>query len=530
MEYSRADSQVTAATMSINPNAEIFGGSSTEPPTSPAQAPAPPSSPPPPAPPILEDEAVGADGDGSPRFRTHSEEIEGGSAGDGAVTPRLSERRTLSQEIEGGTDGDGSTLHLSVTDPQQIGEGRNAHTYYRIDVRQGQYSDPIASVRRRYSDFQWLFQRLHAEKPGSIIPIIPHHQAVQRAKRLGEELVEERRGHLEKFLRKIQVHPELEGAPSLSAFFSPDAEVFEKAKKANPGNTSTDEQIDGTVPDSAKEKVKHYLVKVGVRAKVARGGELEENRDGARMQEVESYLNTLEDHVKVLSKATLKLVDISKESSTTMHELGQSLFGLHQTHDGSGKSEKSSALPSMKLVSNVLASLSAINRVKHDEDDARVGTPMREIEWSIKAARLALKRRKERQLTYTTYLQQTKNREDALEKVRNKAALSPQPMDEKMQTAQTALDQARASSRAALGDLDMVTQRFFREMGRFKIGVDEELRKLYVAHARIQVEYSGQTDGEWRKLLPGGSAGKPGLVRTSSQGSSAASKAEMMMI
>jgi len=36
---------------------------------------------------------------------------------------------------------------------------------------------------------------------------------------------------VERFLRKVQVHPELEGAPSLAAFFSPDADVFEAAKK-----------------------------------------------------------------------------------------------------------------------------------------------------------------------------------------------------------------------------------------------------------------------------------------------------------
>lgn len=36
---------------------------------------------------------------------------------------------------------------------------------------------------------------------------------------------------MERFLRKVQVHPELEGAPSLAAFFSPDADVFEAAKK-----------------------------------------------------------------------------------------------------------------------------------------------------------------------------------------------------------------------------------------------------------------------------------------------------------
>ena len=43
--------------------------------------------------------------------------------------------------------------------------------------------------------------------------------------------MEERRVHLEGFLRRVQVHPELEGAPSLAVFFCPNAEVFEAAKK-----------------------------------------------------------------------------------------------------------------------------------------------------------------------------------------------------------------------------------------------------------------------------------------------------------
>lgn len=419
-----------------------------------------------------------------------------------------------------------------MADPQQIGEGRNAHTFYRIDVRQGQYSDPLASVRRRYSDFQWLFQRLHAEKPGSIVPIIPHQQAVQISKRMSEDLIEERRVHLEKFLRKIQVHPELEGAAALSAFFSPDAEVFEKAKKENPGNANSDDLLDGTVPSTNKEKAKHMLVKLGVRAKVARGGELEESQDGAQMFEVESYLNTLENHVKTLSKTTLSLVNVSKETSSALHELGQSLFGLHQTFDPEASKSTKSPLPSIKVISNVCASLSAINRVKFDENNDKVGTPMHELEWSIKAARLALKRRKERQLTYNTFLQQVKNREESLEKLKVKATLSPQPnFDSKMSDAQTALEQARASTKSTLDELDSVTQRFFREMDRFKKSVDIELRKLYVAHAKIQCDYSAQLDAEWDKLLPnanGGASRSPAMSKKSSDGSS--DKAEMMMI
>ena len=163
--------------------------------------------------------------------------------------------------------GGGGTLHLSVTDPQLVGEGRNAHTFYRIDVRPNQYADTIASVRRRYSDFRWLFNRLHEERPGAIIPIIPHIKAFQLDKRLGEELIEERRVQCEKFLRRVQIHPELEGAPSISAFFSPDAEVFEQAKKDHP-ETEVEESN-----NSAKEKVKHFFVKAGIKAKVARGGD-----------------------------------------------------------------------------------------------------------------------------------------------------------------------------------------------------------------------------------------------------------------
>lgn len=461
------------------------------------------------------------------------------------ATPAEDSVEAREWEIEGGGGGgDGGTLVLSVTDPQQIGEGRSATTFYRIDVRQGHYSsDPIASVRRRYSDFQWLFQRLHAEKPGAIVPIIPHTQAVQITKRLGEDLIEERRVHLERFLGKVQVHPELEGAPSLAAFFSPDAEVFEAAKKANPGNGGGESDLDelSSPTQKAKEKVKHFFVKAGVKVKVARGGELEETRDGKQMEEVEQYLSTLETHVKALSKATLYLVNVSKDTSTTMHELGQSLFGLHQTYDpesaannnADDEPRKKSNLPSMKTISNVFASLSAINKVKSDENQSKVGSPMNELEWNIKAAHLSIKRRKNCQLTYNTYLQQIKNREATLEKVTMAAALNQGPGagDAKIAEAQKLLDTAKQSANKALVELDAVTQRVFREMDRFKRGVDEKLRMLYVSHARCQVDYSQQLDAEWGKLLPnngGGSVNAAGGARSVSPAGS--KEAETLMI
>lgn len=416
-------------------------------------------------------------------------------------------------------------MYGQVGNPQQIGEGRNAHTYYLIEVRQGHFA-PIASVRRRYSDFQWLFQRLHAEKPGAIVPIIPHTQAMQLSKRMSEELIEERRLHLERFLRRVQIHPELEGAPSLAVFFSPDLDAFEAAKIANPGNASTDVSTDDevtTTTEKAKETIKHFWVKAIVKVKVSRGtSELEDTSDGRKMEEVENYIESLDVHVKTLSRCTLRLVGMAKETSTTMHELGQSLFGLHQLYDPhSAVGEdptpyKLSTLPSINTISNVFASLSAVNRVKSDENKLKVGAPMREIEWMIKAARLAIKRRKNCQLTYNTYIQQQKNRESSLEKIRVASDLIPgNGHSEKINDAQKLVDVARQSVAKALVELETVTQRVFRELDRLKRVVDTELRILYANFARVEVENSGQLNAEWKKLLSGSVSDGDATISTS---------------
>lgn len=505
--------------MSIDPDAELFDSNASPPASAPPPAPLTPGG--------IDDRVEGFGG----HWNESEEKIEGG----GDVG-----------------DGGGATLVITVSDPQQIGEGRNAHTYYRIDVRQGHYvADPIASIRRRYSDFQWLFQRLHAEKPGAVVPIIPHTQAVQISKRLSEELVEERRVYLERFLRRVQVHPEFEGAPSLAAFFSPDIDAFDAAKVANPGNASTDVSADDeatTSTEKAKEKVKHFWVKTTVKVKLARGvTDLEDTRDGKRMEEVENYIESLDMYVTTLSRCTLSLVGMAKDASTTMHELGQSLFGLHQLYDPETNanyaavvgvdhtSNKLSMWPSIKTISNVFASLSAVNKVKSDENQAKVGSPMREIQWMIKAARLAIKRRKNCQLTYNTYLQQAKNREASLDKVRAGADLIPgHGHSEKITEAQKLVEVARQSATKALAELDTVTQRVFREMDRFKRVVDTELRKLFANLARVEMEHSGQLDAEWKKLLVGGSVGavsakgksiKPTIVPTSPS-----EEAEVLMI
>lgn len=105
--------------------------------------------------------------------------------------------------------------YLTVSDPVIHADGINKYTSYRVDCRppdtygipdsthgtnnnnnnnapQPSSSDPYeySSVLRRYSDFLWLYERLHKERAGSIVPPLPEKQTVGK---FSPEFVEERR-------------------------------------------------------------------------------------------------------------------------------------------------------------------------------------------------------------------------------------------------------------------------------------------------------------------------------------------------
>jgi hypothetical protein len=110
-----------------------------------------------------------------------------------------------------------------------------------------------------------------------------------------------------------------------------------------------------------------------------------------------------------------------------------------------------------------------------------------------------LQRRKEKQITYNTYLQQIKNPTTTLEKAQHAASLQPPSTanDAKISDAQKSLETARHSSQSALNELIQVTERVFREMDRFKRDLDGKLRRVYVQHGRVQMDYSRQLEGEY---------------------------------
>lgn len=82
------------------------------------------------------------------------------------------------------------------------------------------YRQPEFAVTRRYRDFLWLYNSLHANNPGVVVPPPPEKQAVGR---FDSNFVESRRAALERMLNKTAAHPTLQHDGDLKLFLESEA-------------------------------------------------------------------------------------------------------------------------------------------------------------------------------------------------------------------------------------------------------------------------------------------------------------------
>ena len=104
-----------------------------------------------------------------------------------------------------------------VSDPLKVGDTLKSHIVYKIATKTD--SDVLeeheTTVRRRYRDFEWLYNNLAFNHPGVIVPPIPDKQSLGR---FDEQFVEQRRLGLQNCLRRITSHPSLYKDPDLALF------------------------------------------------------------------------------------------------------------------------------------------------------------------------------------------------------------------------------------------------------------------------------------------------------------------------
>ncbi|POR31879.1 Vacuolar protein sorting-associated protein vps5 [Tolypocladium paradoxum] len=201
------------------------------------------------------------------------------------------------------------SFQITVGDPVKIGDLTSSHIVYSVRTKTSSraYKLPEFEVKRRYRDFLWLYNTLHGNNPGYVVPPPPEKQAVGR---FDSNFVEARRAALEKMLNKIAAHPTLQHDADLKLFLESEAfNVDVKHKERR---------------DPLPAESKGVLGSLGIN--VGGGNKFVEQDDWFHDRKV--YLDALESQLRGLLKAMETMVGQRKMMADAAADFSASLHAL----------------------------------------------------------------------------------------------------------------------------------------------------------------------------------------------------------
>ncbi|KAK6208692.1 Sorting nexin 3 [Colletotrichum higginsianum IMI 349063] len=201
------------------------------------------------------------------------------------------------------------SFQISVGDPHKVGDLTSSHIVYSVRTKTSSkaYKQSEFEVKRRYRDFLWLYNTLHGNNPGVVVPPPPEKQAVGRFE---SNFVEGRRAALEKMLNKTAAHPTLQHDADLKLFL--ESESFNVDVKHK-------ERRD-PIPGESKGVLGSLGINVGSSNKFV------EQDDWFHDRKV--YLDALENQLKALLKAMETMVGQRKMMAEAAGDFSASLHAL----------------------------------------------------------------------------------------------------------------------------------------------------------------------------------------------------------
>jgi len=449
---------------------------------------------------------------------------------------------------------DSSAAYITVTDPIERKEGiKGKYTIYRVaydpplpttadasdtnsnsNINSSSGNNDKAlfpyaiSVNRRYSDFSWLFDHLHKERPGAIVPLLPEKQSTSR---FSESFIEERRFHLEIFLRRVVCNPELKDTECLLVFLGGGDGEFKKAtrdgsfgassaSKSNAGGTasedynhltdgmdvlynehSTNDQ-DHSYMDKSKEKLstkKAGLKKWIKERKTTIKGTMVRSPDDAVFEEVTHFIAALEMGLKRIEAQASAMLKRDKDVSSCLLEFGLGCDSLaHIDDEGNGDTSNASGIgQTFRLIGQTADAISAMSADHYQRELNCFQEPLRDHLKTVHAVKVALSKRNNRHITYSTCLNAIDSKKASLHKYR----ITP-GQENKAVSVESSLTRAETSVIVAKANYEEVSARVLREVDRFRKENAVAMYATMVEFARMQKDHHDKMHEAWGAVLP----------------------------
>jgi len=447
---------------------------------------------------------------------------------------------------------DNSVAYITVSDPVQVNEGiaGRKFTMYRVNYdppppsADGSTSNAIlsyaTSVNRRYSDFSWLYERLHKERPGAIVPPLPSKQSVSR---FSEVFIEGRRFHLEIFLRRVVCNPELKDTECLLVFLGGGDDEFKKAKKGSFVSSKANEAAAAAAVDEPSyqpfdaenapgahynngashynshqdyhklmEKVEGELStkKAGIKKwikerKTSMQGTMVRSPDDAIFDEITNYISALEMGLKRIHTQTTSMIKRDKDVSTCMLEFGLGCDALCHVDDeingvineGDDTAASTGIGQTFRKMGKTADEISKLSYEYYEKELSCFREPLRDHLKMIDAVKIALQKRTNRRVTYSTCINAVESKKASVHKYKITPGKEGKSLD-----AAASLSRAEATVIIAKQNYEECSQRVLREVDRFRRENASSMYHTMFEFAKVQQEHHDKMNNAWGALVP----------------------------
>ncbi|KKF95910.1 Sorting nexin-4 [Ceratocystis platani] len=299
-------------------------------------------------------------------------------------------------------DSPGDRLECTVTSPIKEQDGsKDAFVSYLITTTSDfpSFQKPISSVRRRFTDFVYLYKALVKEFVACAVPPIPDKQRMEyvRGDRFGSEFTNRRAKSLERFLTRISMHPYLRRAKILHTFLeSPDWNATMRSRNQRNSMSSENGSTGaGGVFDAFADSVINAFTKV--------------HKPDQRFNEVRDKTDKLDEDLASIEKILVRVVRRLSDLETDQRELAEQFRKLIAMEPGIEYEVRDFAATLDSTASN-------LRQMRENTDVEYLGS-VRDMEAYCGAMKSLLKTREQKQLDYeqlTEYLTKSTSERESM--------------------------------------------------------------------------------------------------------------------
>ncbi|GAB7363517.1 hypothetical protein MBLNU230_g3786t1 [Neophaeotheca triangularis] len=291
-------------------------------------------------------------------------------------------------------------LECSVTKPQKEGEGtQNAYISYLVttDTDFKSFQSSHSEVRRRFTDFVFLYKTLQREYPQCAVPPLPdkHNMSYVRGGRFEADFTARRGYSLQRFLRRLTLHPVLRRAVILTLFLESSDWNATMRSRPSRGMSGSENAGTGSVLETWTDSLLNAFTKT--------------HKSDKRFLEVGERSSKLNDDLSTVSKTVARVAKRESDLETDYADLATQFQRLAALEPGV-------AAELTNFAACVQQTSEGWGGVKAYTDQDYLGS-LRDMEAYISSVRALLKTREQKQLDFealTDYLTKAANERDHL--------------------------------------------------------------------------------------------------------------------